>query len=468
VKTWAYLWNHPLQRRISLLTTVAVAVAVVLFSLVGYVMMRTTLVQTSQEVALSIANDLAAPATRDLEATGVLSPDLHQAGKVVVEAVDGQGRALRLPGEQRELVLEPGDVAAVGAGGSTTRRTGVAVDGEPYAVVVVPLPGTGHALVVGRSLAPVLAILGVQRLILLVISIAGILAAGVVGVLVGRSGLRPMRQLTEAVEHVTETQDLQPVSVPYARGDLAVLASSFNLMLASLTTARDRTSRLVADAGHELRTPLTSLRTNVDLLAADVRRDQLSVEAKALVIEDLRGQLGELSDMIGDLVHVARDDTALTLAPLDVRDVVQSALERVRRRAQGTTFDVALDPLFVVADEDSLGRAVTNLLDNAVKWSPPGGTIRVNLEGNRLRVSDAGPGIPEADLPYVFDRFFRGESARKTKGTGLGLSIVAKTMDEMGGSVEAGRSAEGGAELTLVLPGVTTREAVSSLLVPSR
>jgi two-component system sensor histidine kinase MprB len=330
VKTWAYLWNHPLQRRISLLTTVAVAVAVVLFSLVGYVMMRTTLVQTSQEVALSIANDLAAPATRDLEATGVLSPDLHQAGKVVVEAVDGQGRALRLPGEQRELVLEPGDVAAAGAGGSTTRRTGVAVDGEPYAVVVVPLPGTGHALVVGRSLAPVLAILGVQRLILLVISIAGILAAGVVGVLVGRSGLRPMRQLTEAVEHVTETQDLQPVSVPYARGDLAVLASSFNLMLASLTTARDRTSRLVADAGHELRTPLTSLRTNVDLLAADVRRDQLSVEAKALVIEDLRGQLGELSDMIGDLVHVARDDTALTLAPLDVRDVVPWARRRTR------------------------------------------------------------------------------------------------------------------------------------------
>ncbi len=140
----------------------------------------------------------------------------------------------------------------------------------------------------------------------------------------------------------------------------------------------------------------------------------------------------------------------------------------MRRRAHGTTFDVELDPLFVVASHEVLGRAVTNLLDNAVKWSPPAGTVRVRLQGNRLRVSDAGPGIAEADLPYVFDRFFRGETGRRTRGTGLGLSIVAKTMDEIGGTVTAGRSAAGGAELVLQLPGVTSREAVSNLLVPSR
>ena len=279
--------------------------------------------------------------------------------------------------------------------------------------------------------------------------------------------VRPLRQLTEAVEHVTATQDLQPVSVRYAKGDLVTLAASFNLMLISLTKTRERQSRLVADAGHELRTPLTSLRTNVDLLASDLRRDVLSVDQRGAVLSDLQSQLGELSDMVGDLVHVAREDTALTLAPLDVREVVESSLDRVRRRANGATFDVDLDPLFVVANAEALGRAVTNLLDNAVKWSPPGGTIRVRLEGNRLRVGDAGPGIPEADLPFVFDRFFRGESARKTRGTGLGLSIVAKTVHEMGGTVQAGRSAEGGAELTLQLPGVTSREAVSSLLIPT-
>ncbi|GAB2592502.1 sensor histidine kinase [Microlunatus antarcticus] len=467
MKTWTYLWNHPLQRRVSLMTTVAVALAVVLFSLVGYVMMRTTLVQASQQIALGIASDLAGPAAQDIRTTGVLPADLRQAGNVVVEAVDASGQVLRTPGEPYDLVVEPADLAAARPDGSTVRRTGVSTEGQPYAVVAVPLPGTGHALLVGRSLGPVMAVLDVQRVVLIGISVAGVLAAGVAGVLVGRAGLRPMRQLTEAVEHVTETQDLQPVSVPYARGDLANLAASFNLMLASLTRTRNRTSRLVADAGHELRTPLTSLRANVDLLAADLRRDALPVEQKALVLRDLQGQLGELTEMIGDLVHVARDDTALALAPLDVREVVETSLERVRRRAQGATFDVALDPLFVVANADSLGRAVTNLLDNAVKWSPPGGSVEVRLEGNRLRVSDAGPGIAEADLPYVFDRFFRGESARKTKGTGLGLAIVAKAAEEMGGTVSAGRSAQGGAEFVLQLPGVTTREAVSGLLVPT-
>jgi two-component system sensor histidine kinase MprB len=466
-KIWTYLWNHPLQRRVSLLTTVAVALAVVVFSLVGYLLLRSTLVQTSQEIALSIATDLAGPAAEDIATTGALPADLRQPGKVVVEAVDVSGRVLRPPGDHLDLVLEPADLAVAAAGGQQLARTGTAADGERFAIVVVPLPGTDHALVVARPLAPVLKILDVQRLILFTISAAGVLAAGAAGVLVGRSGLRPMRQLTEAVEHVTATQDLQPVSVRYARGDLATLAASFNLMLASLTRTRDRTSRLVADAGHELRTPLTSLRANVDLLATDVRRNALPVEVKAAVLGDLQGQLGELNDMIGDLVHVARDDTSLTLAPLDVREVVEGALEKVRRRAQGMTFDVELDPLFVVANAESLGRAVTNLLDNAVKWSPPGGSIRVRLQGNRLRVADAGPGIPDEDLPFVFDRFFRGESARKTKGTGLGLAIVAKAVEEMGGTVSAGRSAEGGAEFTLQLPGVTTREAVPSLLVPT-
>jgi two-component system sensor histidine kinase MprB len=467
MKTLRFLWNHPMQRRVSLLTTLAVALAVVLFSGAGYLALRTTIFNASQGIALSIATDLSGQVTRDLAATGALAPDLQQAGGVLVEVVDGQGRVLRVPGEPRELVVQPGDLVAAGPEASTVKRTGRSADGERFAVVALPLSGGGGALLVGRPLAPVLEILRVQRLILLAISVGGILAAAVAGVLVGLSGLRPMRQLTEAVRHVTATQDYQPVSVRYAKGDLVTLATSFNLMLSALATTRERQTRLVADAGHELRTPLTSMRTNVELLKSDVSRDRLTPEAKAAVLDDLEGQLGELSELVGDLVHVSRDDSALAVEPVDVRDVVTSSLDRVRRRAPGLTFDVALEPLFVVANPEALGRAVVNLLDNAAKWSPPGGTVRVRIEGNRLVVSDAGPGIPEADLPYVFDRFFRGESGRRTKGTGLGLAIVAKTMDDLGGTAEAGRSAEGGAELTLQLPGVTSREAISSLLVPA-
>ena len=326
---------------------------------------------------------------------------------------------------------------------------------------------SGYALVVARPLQTIFGILETERLILLFVILASIVAAAVVSGFVARSSLRPVRQLTAAVEHVTDTRDFQPIAIRYAKGDLATLAAAFNSLLRTIGRMRERQSRLIADAGHELRTPLTSLTTNVDLLVADLLNDHLSTAQKGTILTDVRAQLSELTDLVGDLVQLSRDDSAGAFRPLDLRDAVTAAVERVRRRAGDRTLDVRLDELHLVGDRDGLERTVTNLLDNAVKWSPPGSTIRVRLEGNRLRVSDAGPGIPEADLPYVFDRFFRGETARKTHGTGLGLSIVAKTVEDHGGTVTAGRSCEGGAEFTLQLPGVTHREALPSVLVPA-
>ena len=230
-------------------------------------------------------------------------------------------------------------------------------------------------------------------------------------------------------------------------------------MLRSLASSRERQQRLIADAGHELRTPLTSLRTNIELLAADERTRTLSSDDRAAILADVTAQLAEFTTLIGDLVHLTRDDrVSAAPEPIDLRDVVHAAVERVRRRAKGLIFDVELNPLYVIGEADDLERAVTNLLDNAVKWSPPGGTIRVHLEGDRLRVADQGHGIAEADLPYVFDRFYRGEAARTTPGTGLGLSIAAQTVARHGGWIRAGRSAQGGAEFTIRLPGATTVE----------
>ena len=203
----------------------------------------------------------------------------------------------------------------------------------------------------------------------------------------------------------------------------------------------------------------------MELLSSDLHSDHLSTAQKSAILGDVRAQLAELNDLVGDLVHLSRDDTAGSFRPLDLRDAISAAVDRVRRRAGDRVLDVRLDELHLVGDPDGLERRSTNLLDNAVKWSPPGSTIRVRLEGNRLRVADSGPGIAEADAPYVFDRFFRGETARKTHGTGLGLSIVAKTVEDHGGSVSVGRSSDGGAEFTVQLPGVTHREALPSLLL---
>ena len=231
VKTLELLWKHPMQRRVSLLTTVAVALAVVLCSLVGYLALRSTVVGASEGVAAAIAADLAAPAADELRTDGALGADLRQPGGVVVEAVDASGRVSRVPGEPLRLVLEARDLAVARADATSVQRVGRSTDGQRFAVVSVPVPGTGRALVVARPLAPALEILRAQRLVLLAISVAGVLAAAVAGLVVGLTGLRPMRQLTDAVEHVTATQDYQPVAAPYATGDLMTLAASFNLLL---------------------------------------------------------------------------------------------------------------------------------------------------------------------------------------------------------------------------------------------
>ena len=405
---WSYFRRKPLQRRVTVLMTIAVAVAILLSNLAGYVALRATLVQASESLAVSMAQDLVPPATASIAQSGQLSAEVRQAGGVVVEAVAQDGTVARVPGESQQLVLEPSDLAAAAAHGPTSRRTGVDTTGRPYVVVSVPLGTTGYALVVARPLQTVEEILESERVILLCVIAAGILAAAVVSAFVARSGLRPVRQLTEAVEHVTDTKDFQPIAIRYATGDLATLARAFNQLLRSVSQMRDRQSRLIADAGHELRTPLTSLTTNIDLLASDLQEDRLSPGQRGAIVTDVRAQLAELSSLVGDLVALSRDDSAGTFQPLDLRDTVNAALDRVRRRGQDRVFDVQLDEFYLVGDPDGLERMVTNLLDNAVKWSPPGSTIRVRLQGNRLRVADSGPGIPEADVPYVFDRFFRG------------------------------------------------------------
>jgi two-component system sensor histidine kinase MprB len=296
---------------------------------------------------------------------------------------------------------------------------------------------------------------------LIIFGVAGVIIAAIAGAYVARSSLRPVRELSAAVEHVTVTKELRPITINATSGDLAVLAESFNLMLQSLASSRERQARLIADAGHELRTPLTSLRTNIELLAADAESGMLKQQDRIAILGDVKAQLVEFTELVGDLVQLARDETASIPEALDFRNVVNSALDRVRRRAHGLIFDVELNPFYLVGDSDMLERAVTNLLDNAVKWSPPNGTIRVQLEGDRLRVADQGPGISESEMPFIFDRFYRGDTARQTPGTGLGLSIVAQTVAQHGGWVKAGRSAQGGAEFTVQLPGAASLEELA-------
>jgi two-component system sensor histidine kinase MprB len=456
-----WLRGFPLERRVFLLTTIAVAVAVAATGAAAYLTLRVSLYDTLDDELIEVASTLAVPVAQDITRLGGLTESALRAGDVSVAAYRSDGETFFVPDEREHLVLTHDELAVARLQRGASARTGVATDGEQYRIVAVPITQLGnYALVLGRPLRPTNNTLRSVSLALVIFGALGVVLAAVAGATVARSSLRPVRQLSAGVEHVTATEDLQPISIA-ASGDLALLADRFNAMLTSLASSRVRQRQLIADAGHELRTPLTSLRTNIELLTADAGTGMLEQSDRLEILADVNAQLAEFTSLIGDLVQLAREDTVTASPePVDLRDVIRSALDRVRRRAHGLDFDVELNPYYVVGEADTLERAVTNLLDNAVKWSPPGGTVRVQLEGGRLRVADQGPGIADADLPYVFDRFFRAETARHTPGTGLGLSIVAQAVDRHGGWVRASRSAQGGAEFTVQLPGASTREGL--------
>lgn len=461
LRAWLRAW--PLQRRVAYLTTIAVALAVAVTSVAGYVTLRISLYRALDAEMVQTATSLAVvPVAQDIRTLGGLTERALRAGNVSVAAIRTDGETFYVPDERDHLVLGAKELAVARLQSGYSARNGVTSGGDAYRIVAVPITDLGnYALVLGRPLRPTNDILSSLWLVLIIFGVAGVIIAAVVGAYVARSSLRPVRELSAAVEHVSVTKELTPITINAPAGDIAVLAESFNQMLQSLASSRERQARLIADAGHELRTPLTSLRTNIELLAADAESGMLKQKDRIAILADVKAQLVEFTALIGDLVQLARDETASTPEALDFRNVVNAALDRVRRRAHGLIFDVELNPFYVVGDSDTLERAITNLLDNAVKWSPPNGTIRVQLEGDRLRVADQGPGISEADMPFIFDRFYRGDTARQTSGTGLGLSIVAQTVAQHGGWVTAGRSAQGGAEFTIQLPGATSLEALT-------
>lgn len=317
-------------------------------------------------------------------------------------------------------------------------------------VLAVHLPN-GSTLLISKSLAPTDAVMMKLRWVLLIVGGVGVAVAAIAGAAVTRTGLRPVAKLTEAAERVARTDDLRPIPV-FGSDELARLTEAFNMMLRALAESRERQARLVTDAGHELRTPLTSLRTNVELLMASTRPGAASIPEAEM--DDLRsdviGQIEELSTLVGDLVDLTRDEAGgVIYEPVDMTEVVDRSLERVRRRRSDIEFDVEVTPWQVYGDAAGLSRAVLNLLDNAAKWSPSGGRVGLRLKQvdpshAELVVSDHGPGIPLQERHLVFERFYRATAARAMPGSGLGLAIVKQVVLKHGGALRVEDTVPGG------------------------
>jgi len=445
-----------LAGRVTALATLAVAITVAGVALSAYFTARVQMQQSLDESLLTRAeqaagsNRLSILTSQQVPSWALGAADVRIAfvvpGRSVPIVSADQGR------EGEQLVLgDPELDVALGRSESSV-RTIAAANGVRYRVVAVPAEGQA-ALVLAQSLEPTERTLGKLGLVTLLFGAAGAVAAGLVGWAVARNGLRPVRRLTTAAEDIARTEKLTPIEVE-GNDEIARLATSFNAMLAALSASRDRQRQLVADASHELRTPLTSLRTNIELLRQADAAGGLDVDARRELLDDVGAQLEEMTTLIGDLVELARDEPlAHTVEPVDLVEVVERAVTRVRRRAPGLDFAVHVEPWWLLGEADSLERAVTNLLDNAAKWSPPLGRVTVGLADGVLTVTDEGQGIAEADLPHVFDRFYRSRESRALPGSGLGLSIVRQVVERHGGSVEATHGPEGGARFVVRLPG---------------
>ncbi len=308
----------------------------------------------------------------------------------------------------------------------------------------------GFSLQIAHRLTDADVVLSQLRIWFLLVAVGGVALAALLGALVAREALRPVRKLTETAEHVAETYDLTRRIEVSGTDELNRLAASFNTMLAALEQSVAAQRQLVADASHELRTPLTSLRTNFEVL---LRPGGLPDESRARLVRDVHRQFDEMAALVGDIVELARDGEAAA-EPDDVRlDVlVADAVERAERNVHDVRFHLTAEPTLVRGVPARLDRAVTNLLDNAAKWSPPDGVVEVEVAGGAVGVRDHGPGVADEDLPFVFDRFYRSAEARSMPGSGLGLAIVRQVAETHGGHVSAGRADGGGARFVLSVP----------------
>lgn len=445
-----------LRARLAVLSAVAVAVAVLVVSAVAYRASRDQQQDafddalTVRAVSLAGRAGLAVDFDRQLQTAGTLfSTDS------LIQVVDGDGTAVAPPGQEPLPVDDVDRAVARGEIPGPVLRD-VTVDGEAVRLVTVPVPdrprfgpgragdptiGPGRALQMAESRQAVDESLAGLRRVLVLVAALGVAGAAVAGTIVARRALRPVGQLTDTAEHVAATQRLD-ATIPVDREDeLGRLAMAFNEMLAALDRSRAQQQQLVTDAGHELRTPLTSLRTNVELLQ---RAGDLPAEERRRIVDDAVDELEELSTLVAELIDLATDTrrSAEAWEPVRLADVVQRVAERWRRRRAGPV-SVTADHSVVVGSPVLLDRAVTNLVDNATKWSVDEEPIDVLVAGGRVSVRDRGPGIAPEDRERVFDRFYRAVGGQDIPGSGLGLAIVAQVIEAHGGTVFVEDPADG-------------------------
>ena len=443
-----------LRRRLAIGAAIAVALAVAAASLSAYLVTRTRLLgDVDSGLQQQIARVL-----RDGNLSGVSGGpqpgrdrrpgDRFGGPQFYSQAITATGAATTPDGGQPVLPVTNRD-RAVAAGTEAAYFWDAEVRGVALRGITAPA-GTGVAVELARPVDEVQSVLSGLGIILLIVTGAGIaLGGGLAWFITGRA-LRPVTDFTAETEGIAEAGDLSRRLPETGDDEIGRLAHVFNGTLDQLEASADAQRRLVADASHELRTPLASLRANIEVLQ---QPGSLPPDDHEALLRDVVEQTDELSALVTDIMH-AGETTAMPDEVQDVRldEITSAAIERIQRLHPGTTVLQDLSITVVDGVPERLNRLVANLLDNAVKWSPPDRPIEVRLHDRMLTVRDHGPGFTEADLPHVFERFYRSTESRGMPGSGLGLSIVRQVADMHGASAVAGNAAGGGGVMTVIFP----------------
>ncbi len=436
------------RSRVISATVAAAAIAVILACFASFLTTRNSLIHSVDESLGTEATQVTQHQGFDLRIgayligpTGPTVPASSLPIDSTIRAVaDGKSdkvfRSLTIHNQAfRELIvpLAAGEIVGCPQGECEMKTTAALV-------LIVPITGQTNEL---RSLVRTL----------LFVALGGLLLALALGLFLARAALRPLEEVTNEIETVAQTNDLGYRLNEGDADELGRLRRVFNRLLSTVESSQTLQRQLVLDASHELRTPLTSLRTNAQVLS---RAQELSPEDLRLLTGDMVTQVDELAALVTDLGELARGERSEgEIESLRLDECVDECVDTARTyaRIKDITIDAEVEISTVLGRRDRLVRAVSNLLTNAVKFTPNGGRISVTSSTGTVSVSDSGPGIDGADVAFIFDRFWRASSARALPGSGLGLSIVAQVVSELGGTVHVDRDPVlGGARFTISLP----------------
>jgi two-component system sensor histidine kinase MprB len=446
------------RTRLAIASAIAVAATVAIASAVVYVVMR-------DHLRATVDQELVQQYAQVTNGEHILEhlfgpnpfptpPQGPSATSTYVQAVRDDGQT-QLANNEKDAVPVDRQTLEVAAGKRRSAYSNGSVAGKPCRIYTVYLGqnqfGHGVALQFVRPIDDITRTLSRLRLILLVIVAGGVAVGAAAGAAVSRAALVPVRRLTSAAERIARTgTPSERVAVTHDADELARLGTAFNTMLDALENSLETQRRFVADASHELRTPLTSLQTNIEVLK---QQERLAPGQRSKLFADLEREAHEMRDLISGLLELARGDAAEERVPVQLDEIVESAVERARSRFPDVRFESAIVPTEIEGVPERLDRAVWNLLENAGKWTAPGSSVEVSLAGGEVRVRDHGPGIAPEDREHVFDRFYRSAAARSLPGSGLGLAIVRDVAEAHGGAVTAEEAPGGGALLRLRLNG---------------